>query len=118
LSLIFITFAIATINRKEVVQSINQNKLQGMFWDLSPAAKKKAVENIVKDPVAAFHDEQILLKALNSLCWYELIQLTGSENLYQLLDDKIIGKLFPQGRRTYYTHAKRLLSKYTLSGSR
>jgi len=97
---------------------INKEKLQGIFWDLSPDAREKAIDRVMNDPVAAFFDDQILLKALNSLSWYELIQLTGSENLIQLLDDAVIRRLFPEGRRTYYTHAKRLLSKYTVSGSR
>jgi hypothetical protein len=100
------------------MQQIDQNKLQGMFWDMSPGAKKKAMEMVMKNPVAAFHDEQILLKALNTLGWYELIQLIGSDNLLKLLDDSIIGRLFPEGRRSYYSNAKRLLSKYSVSPSR
>jgi hypothetical protein len=92
-----------------------KNKLDGMFWDFSPAAKKEAVEKIAIDPISSFHDEQVFLRALNTLSWYELIQLTGSDNLLKLLNDKTISRLFPEGRRRYYTNAKRLLSKYTIS---
>jgi hypothetical protein len=95
-----------------------ENKLYGMFWDLSPAAKKEVVEKITRDPMAAFGDEQVFLRALNSLGWYELIELTGSDNLLELLNDDTISRLFPEGRRKYYANAKRLLSRYTLSASR
>jgi len=95
-----------------------ENKLDGMFWDLAPAAKKEAMKKISKDPVTAFHDKQLFLRALNTLGWYELIKLMGSDNLLKLLNDSTIAGLFPEGRRKYYTNAKRLLSKYTLSASR
>lgn len=92
-----------------------ENKLDGMFWDLAPAAKKEAMKKITKDPVAAFGNEQVFLRALNTLGWYELIQLTGSDNLLKLLNDITISRLFPESRRRYYANAKKLLSKYTLS---
>ena len=72
---------------------------------------------IISDPAGAFRDEQILLRVLGTLSWYELIQLAGSDQLLKLLDDEIMNRLFPEGRRKYYTHAKRLLSKYTISAS-
>jgi predicted secreted protein len=92
-----------------------KKKVEGMFWDFSPAAKKEVIEKITKDTLSSFHDEQVLLRALNTLNWYELIQLVGSDNLLKLLNDKTISRLFPEGRRRYYTNAKRLLSKYTVS---
>ena len=95
-----------------------EKKLYGMFWDLSPAAKKEVVEKIILDPITAFHDEQVFLRALNTLGWYELIKLIGSDDLLKLLSDTTISRLFPEGRRKYYANAKRLLSKYTLSTSR
>ena len=95
-----------------------ENKLNGMFWDLPPANRNKMVAKIIGDPSGAFRDEQILLRLLGTLNWYELIQLAGSDQLLKLLDDATINRLFPEGRRKYYKHAKRLLSKYTLSPSR
>lgn len=87
-----------------------------MFWDMPPDARKKAAEKVIRDPVKAFSDESILLKALNSLSWYELVQLSGGpHNLVRLLDDKVIERLFPESRRNYYRNAKRLLSKYIIS---
>jgi hypothetical protein len=100
------------------MQQAIENKLYGMFWDLTPAAKKETVEKITKDPITAFRDEQVFLRALNTLNWYELIQLTGSDNLLKLLNDTTISRLFPEGRRRYYANAKKLLSKYTISASR
>jgi hypothetical protein len=95
-----------------------ENKLKGMFWDLTPAAKIEAIEKIAKDPITAFRDEQVFTRALNTFGWYELIQLIGSDNLLILLNDTTISRLFPEGRRRYYTNAKKLLSKYTISASR
>lgn len=92
-----------------------KKKLEGMFWDFSTNARKEAVEKISKDPVAAFCDERFFLRALNTLGWYELIRLTGPENLLRLLNDTTISRLFPEGRRRYYANAKRLLSKYSVS---
>lgn len=94
-----------------------ENKLKGMFWDMSPSARNKLVGKIISNPVDALRDEQVLLRVLSTLTWYELIQITGSEELIKLLDDSTINRLFPEGRRNYYTHAKKLLSKYTLSAS-
>jgi hypothetical protein len=74
------------------------------------------VENVINDPLRAFNDDGILLKALNTLSWYELMQLAGGpENLTRLLDDRIIKKLYPESRRIYYRDGKRLLSKYIIS---
>lgn len=87
-----------------------------MFWDLPSSARKKAVESVINDPLKAFNDERILLKALSTFSWYELIQLAGGPAyLARLLDDKIIARLFPESRRKYYTDGKRLLSKYIIS---
>ena len=87
-----------------------------MFWDMSPVARQKALGSIINDPVKAFSDEQILLRVLNTLNWYELVKLTGGpENMVKLLDDTIIARLFPETRREYYRNARRLLSKYIIS---
>lgn len=98
------------------MQQSTKNKLNGMFWDLSPAAKEKAVEEIISDPVRALTDKQVLLRVLNTLSWYELVELTGGpSNLFHLLNDSIIAMLFPETRREYYRNARRLLSKYIIS---
>lgn len=98
------------------MQPLTEKKLYAMFWDLSSGAKQKAVEKIINDPVKAFADEQILLRALNTLSWYELVELTGGPHrLVQLLNDSVIARLFPETRRKYYLNARRLLSKYFIS---
>jgi predicted secreted protein len=98
------------------MQQSTKSKLYAMFWDLSPVAKQKAVEKIIIDPVKAFKDEQILLRALNGLSWYELVELTGgTSNLVQLLNDSVIARLFPETRRKFYRNARRLLRKYIVS---
>lgn len=93
-----------------------EEKISAMFWDLPSSARKKAVESVINDPLQAFKDDSILIKALNTLSWYELMQLAGGpENLARLLEDRIIRKLFPESRRKYYRDGKRLLSKYIIS---
>lgn len=99
-----------------VMNQTTKDRIRAMFWDMPPDVGKKAAEKMISDPLKAFSDEHILLKALNSLSWYELVQLAGGpNNLVRLLDDRVIGRLFPESRRNYYRDAKRLLSKYIIS---
>jgi hypothetical protein len=93
-------------------------KLQGMLWDF-PIEKREILKvEIILDPIKAFQDEQILIRGLNSLNWYDLIQLLGYHNLFSMLSDNVISKLYPQQRQIYYKNAKELLSKYTVSLTR
>jgi hypothetical protein len=93
-------------------------RLKAMLWDMPENRKQEIVDKILSDPVESFrNDDQIFIKALNTLQWYELIKLVGAENLLSLLTDSAIQKLFPAKRRTYYINARRLLSKYVISPS-
>ena len=93
-------------------------KLKGMLWDLPVKKREKLFEQIVQDPYKAFKDEEVLIRGMNSLNWYDLIGILGSDNLLLLLSESVISKLYPQQRRLFYRHAKELLSKYTLSPTR
>jgi hypothetical protein len=94
-------------------------KLKAMLWDMPEVSKMKIADEILANPVEMFkNDDQIFIKALNSLNWYELISLVGKQNLLLLLTDSTIQKLFPVQRRTYYRNARRLLSKYALPAPR
>lgn len=88
-----------------------------MLWDLPSGKRDKLLRQIMKNPQQALLDEQMLIRALNSLNWYELIQLLGNNDLLQLLSESAISKLYPRQRQIYYRNAKRLLSKYTLSSA-
>jgi hypothetical protein len=92
-------------------------KLKGMFWDLPPEKRKILLEHTLNNPVKAFQDEQVLIRGLNSLKWYDLIQLLGDNNLLQLLSDSVINKLYPRQRQIYYRNARELLSKYIVSAA-
>jgi hypothetical protein len=92
-----------------------ENKLKGLFWDLPPEIRKETIIKIINDPGHIFTNEQLLLRALSTLSWYELVELAGNRNILELLPEKVINRLFPMGRRRYYMNAKRLLSKYTVS---
>ncbi|MBE0637946.1 MAG: hypothetical protein IH598_05460 [Bacteroidales bacterium] len=91
-------------------------KIKAMLWDL-PAEKRDIVaREIIDNPFVTFkNNEQLFLKAMNSLSWYDLINLLGKQNLNDLITETTINKLFPPQRRKYYLDAKRLLSKYALS---
>ncbi len=94
-------------------------KLKAMLWDMPETQRIKIVGEILSNPVDTFrNDDQIFIKVLNSLKWYELIRLVGAQNLPPLLTDTTIQKLFPVQRRNYYTNARRLLSKYAIPASR
>ena len=86
-----------------------------MLWDMPENRRSELSAKILTDPVHVFqNDEQLLIKALNSLKWHELAKLIGKQYLFSLLTDSTIKKLYPAQRRTYYTNARRLLSKYIL----
>lgn len=94
-------------------------KLKAMLWDMPETQRIEIASEILSNPVKTFrNDDQIFIKALNSLKWYELTRLVGKQNLLTLLTDTTIQKLFPVQRRTYYKNARRLLSKYTVPASR
>ena len=92
-----------------------ENKILMMFWDLTPEAKEEALSKLVKDPICAFQDKHLWIKVLSTLTWYEIVQWIGTDDLNRLLNEDIIRSLYPEGKRKYYTHAKRLLSKYFIS---
>lgn len=93
-------------------------KLKAMLWDIPENRRLELSNEIISDPVQVFQrDEQLFLKALNSLKWHELTGLLGKEKLYSLLTDSIIMKLYPDQRRNYYKNARRLLSKYFVPAS-
>jgi len=95
-----------------------QIKLKAMLWDIPESNKSEIIDKILSNPIESFkHNDQILIKALNSLKWYELTRLVGKQNLVGLLTDATIQKLFPVQRRIYYTNARRLLSKYAIPSS-
>ncbi len=91
-----------------------ETKLRGMLWDYPSVMRENIFCQIVSIPYEALQDEQLLLRTLNSLDWYDLIELLGPDALDGLLKDNIINKLYPVKRRDFYRNAKRLLSKYSL----
>jgi hypothetical protein len=93
-------------------------KIQAMLWDIPENQRLEITDKILTSPVETFRkNDQLFIKALNSLKWYELTRLVGKQNLLMLLTDPTIQKLFPVQRRTYYTNARRLLSKYAIPTS-
>jgi len=89
-----------------------------MLWDIPESNRSVLAEKILTDPIQVFQmDEELFIKALNSLNWYELTKLVNKQTLVSLLTDSTIRKIYPIQRRTYYINARRLLSKYSVSAS-
>jgi hypothetical protein len=93
---------------------VSINKIiNAMLWDIAENRRAGITQRILDNPVETFSkDDQLFAKALSSLKWYDLTRLVGKQNLFALLTDANIQKLFPLQRRTYYNNARRLLSKY------
>jgi hypothetical protein len=90
-------------------------KLKAMLWDIPESKRSELSDEILSNPMFMFQkDEQLFIKALNSLKWHELTRLVGTQKLFELLTNSTIQKLYPVGRRTYYANARRLLSKYVI----
>jgi len=93
-----------------------RTKLNAMLWDIPEEKRSEISDKILTDPFHIFQrDEDLFIKALNSLKWHELVKLVKKQNLSDLLTDSTIKKLYPLSRRNFYTNARRLLSKYCLS---
>jgi hypothetical protein len=91
-------------------------KIRAMLWDIPESRRSEITDKILTDPVHMFQmEEELCIKALNSLNWYELTKLVGKQNLVRLLTDSTIQKIYPPQRRTHYINARRLLLKYCLS---
>jgi len=92
--------------------------INAMLWDIPENQRTEITQRILDNPVETFkHDDQLFVKALSSLKWYELNRLLGKQNLLALLTDSTIQKLYPNQRRNYYNNARRLLSEYSVSTS-
>lgn len=93
-------------------------KINAMLWDIPKTRRTEITQRILQNPVETFgHNDQLFIKALGSLNWYELTRLIDKQNLLALLTDSTIQKLYPSQRQKYYNNARRLLSKYTVSTS-
>lgn len=103
---------------KKIMQADIKRIINAMLWDIAESHRTEITQRILDNPVETFrHDDQLFIKALGSLKWYELTRLVGKQNLLALLTDSTIQKLYPPQRRTYYNNARRLLSEYTVSAS-
>ena len=92
--------------------------INAMLWDMAESQRTVITQRILDNPVETFrHDDQLFIKALSSLKWYDLTRLVGKQNLLTLLTDSNIQKLYPPQRRIYYNNARRLLSEYIVSAS-
>jgi hypothetical protein len=92
--------------------------INAMLWDIPENRRADITQRILDNPVETFrHDDQLFMKALGSLKWYDLTRLVGKQNLLTLLTDSNIQKLYPPQQRLHYINARRLLSEYIVSAS-
>ena len=95
-----------------------KEKVNSMLWDYPLDKRVQIIEQIFNNSKVAFENKELALRAINSLTWYELLEILSIQEIYELLDDRLLNSLFPKSRKNFYLDAKRLLSKYCLSVSR
>lgn len=93
-------------------------KVSNLFWELPPEIKEHYVEIILSDPKESLIDKSLFLKVLSGLDWFDLNKLLTNSELYDLLTDDLLNRIFPFSLQNYYKDAKRLLQKYSLSPTR
>jgi hypothetical protein len=103
------------IQRETTMNKDLKTTIQTMLWDIPIEKRAQRVQNILDNPKQAFQDTRLLVRALGSLSWYQMVSLLGYEELEKALSDDTISRIFPPQRRKYFTNARRLLSKYALS---
>lgn len=93
-------------------------RIYAMLWDLPVEVRERKAAALCASPMETLAgDKGLFARTMESLTWYELIDLLGTKNLHYLLDDANLSLIFPPQRRAYYKNARRLLSKYAVSVS-
>lgn len=89
------------------------------FWDIENIPAD--IESFLEDKFRNIEDtqsQQFFSKLLASCDWYTLLKLIPKDKLETVLDDRIIGKLFPLELKRKYTYARNVLSRNAISISR
>jgi hypothetical protein len=82
-----------------------KEKVNSMLWDYPLDKRVQIIEQIFNNSKVAFENKELALRAINSLTWYELLEILSIQEIYELLDDRILNRLFPKSRKNFYLDA-------------
>ena len=98
-------------------EEINR-KIKAAFWDYNIDPHDIYLIALGKKERAGFFTkERILIRLLERLSWYELIDLFGKEFLIRNLESSIIRKIRNQGIRNRYELIRRILQGEVVSNT-
>ena len=89
-----------------------KERIKRLFWDLSVD-----VDRIVRymdgdtESLEEISVESLYRRMLTSVSWYTLQELVSREMLRDMLDDRILSRLFPKDLKEQYTYAREVLSR-------
>jgi hypothetical protein len=99
------------------VESIYQ-KIQSAFWDYNIDPSKLYLILLDKNPsIGSLTKEKILLRLIETLSWYEILDLLGKDYLRKNLTKDITNKIRNSVLRERYEYVRRILQNEALSSS-
>lgn len=77
--------------------------LKGVVWDYNIDPYDLYLITLgKKEPIGWFNKERSLIRFIERLRWYDLLEIFGAEFMRENLTDKLIAKLYPPGIRKRY----------------
>lgn len=100
------------------MDATTQKTLKGIFWDynIDPVELFKVL-NGKREKAGPYNAQQIFIRMLERLSWYELIELLGLEYIKNNLTDEIIQKIRFRALREKYETVQKVLHGHPLSVS-
>jgi hypothetical protein len=100
------------------MDAITQKTLKGIFWDYNIDPDELfEVLNGKRKKVGPFNAQQIFIRMLERLSWYELIELLDLEYIKNNLTDEVIQKIRFRALREKYETVQKVLHGHPLSVS-
>ena len=102
-----ITDFMRQLNRQE-----KRAKIQQLFWDLSVD-----IDQIVRfldgevSEIKQISMESLSYRMLKSFSWYTLQKIVSRDVLRNMLDDRILSRLYPHELKNQYVYAREVLSR-------
>lgn len=95
-----------------------RNILKGVVWDYDIDPYDLYLVALGgKQPIGFFNSERSLLRFLERLSWYQLLDVFGADFLRKNLTSDLIGKIWPRGLRERYEIIRGLLQGEAISPS-